>query len=466
MIDLHPTFPVPSLDPDPALTERFRSAGAFERRAFDGALTDDAIAAIRSTLQSVVNGLQSDEQSFRAVFGKGSTAATDMVNRIVHIGTKIMDDPTISDGRLAAAMVGLAFHEVAHINHDRDFTEVVARVAWGHPLGDLAAKVSNIAQDVRIERKQRPQYPGYADCLDVAMYFINGEPMRQTVPPPVGLSKEAARSLYFAAVRAPWCIADWNGAPKVRAWGDDWIGRFSATDAPEVIETLLTEALDTIGSWMAPDPTAPPPVEPPVIDEPPIIDEPPPVGPPQPPGPEGDDEDPPEGPGGDDPFDDDEDPPEGPDGEDEDPPVDEPKPTEGGDPTEDEGPEGPTTPKGGDPTKDAPEVEPSDDESSDDEDRDLDTSGEFNPDNGTFDAPSVTAPSDDTEGVDTDKALEDIPFPECAGEALRGLNDLRYDIVATRVEKSREASNVRIIRTPGWPDRKVRRIRDWTGKDA
>jgi hypothetical protein len=463
VIDLHPTFPAPVDDPMPDLTERFRRAGAFDRDPTSGRLTDDAVAAIRGTLQSIVTGLQSDALPFRAVFGKYSTAATDMTARIVKIGTAFMDDLTITDGQLASAMTGLAYHEVAHINEDRIFDEVTLEVARsGHPLGGLAIDIGNIAMDGRIETIQRRRMPGYADCLDVAMYFISGEVLLPTAPPPVGLSKGAARTMYFVAVRTPWGFADWTTAPDVRAWGQGFAERFNDTHDPEGIRTLLVEALDMMQSWM-PDPTAPlPPVEEPPG---PVC---PPVGPP--PEEEPPTEEPPEGPGGDDPTEDpegdDEEPPDGPggdDGDDDEPPVEEPpkgekRGTNADDkpPTEDE----PPVDDGGDPTDEPPgkftDGKPSD------EPTDTDSSDDWGPETGEFTSPSSTAPQV-TEGVESNKALEDIALPACAGDAATTATDYLYDATATRVGKSREESNVRIVKSPGWPDRKVRRTRDWNG---
>jgi hypothetical protein len=460
-VTLTPTFPVPVEDPVPSLTERFAEAGAFQRSP-TGLLTDDAVAAMRGTIQSVVTGLQSDEKPFRAVFGRSATAYTDIASRLVHIGTKMMDDPTISDGHLAAAMVGLAYHEVAHINYDRDFRDAVARATAGHPLMGMAVDLHNIAQDVRIEYNIRRAMPGYADCLDVAMHHINGVPLRNRIPAVTGLSTKAARSLFFGAVRAPWVVADWSDAPEVRAWGDDWARRFERTDDPTAIGGLMVEALDMVLSWTVksdddetpppPPIDEPPPVEPPPIDEPPIdeppIDEPPPVGPKGPGEDKDPDEPPPNGPLG--PSGDDEDEPE--EGE------DEPK---GGDDPDDE------VEEGDDPTYGDPEDGETEDpwgNPATDPVKDRDSSGDWSDRSDKPQETPTTNPAvNETQGAASDKSLEDLDLPACAGDAAKGVNDTRYENTAARIAKSREASNIRVISTPGWPDRQVRRIRDWNG---
>jgi hypothetical protein len=469
------TISPPIAEAVPSLTDRFRGAGALERNPITGELTIEAVTAMRGTLQTIVSGLQDDEKVFRAVFGKTGTAATDMKARLVYIGTKAMDDKRLSDDELVAVMVGLAVHEVAHINFDRATANHVQKIWAAHSQAALTHDVHNVGQDIRIEVRIRNAYPGYAATLDAALWYVlvMDAPMGRTVKA-TGLNAGAARNVFFGGVRSPWTF-DWSPEPTLLTWGQDWAERFAATDERKVITALVGEALDVIERLQDGKVTPPqPPIDEP-IDEPvdgPGGDEPPPTDEPdeptqRPPSPDDDDT------GAD------EDPDEDVEDEDPDSDWDDPSESESDAPDEDEDldedDDEPETKPGGDPTDededgdlDEPdEVEEIEDGKADDPRDDDGGEGKWSDDKAPAEGETVETPddadeSDTFEGVDDPTfRIEDLEFPSCAGDALKGANDLTYQRAADRVEASREEGATRVLKSSNWAPRQARKIWDW-----
>jgi len=517
-VNPHPRPIVPPDDPIPSLTDRFRSAGAFEVSPSTGRYTDAALAAMKATVATVVAGLQDSHESYRTVFGTIPTAGTTWATRTVHIGTKALDDATLSEGRKAAIMVALAYHEVGHIvNRSPERGKAVAAALSGHPLAAILADVTNILADIHDEQAMMDRCPGFAETLAVGLWYI------QTVLSPLGdkavmkgLDLRSARSQMFCAVRAPFSIADWTDAVPALVWGADLADRVKAAHEVSAFVPLVGEALDMIQAWMERDPEPEPEPEEEPEDEPTEGGEPCDNPPPTEGGESGDDDDdeeterPPEGDGGglgesdepeddesseDDSDEDDDDATEGDGGSgDDESDEDDGEGTEG-DPTEDdEGDDGDEPTEGGssegldldeDPDEGDDDAEGGDGDPTDGDDDDGEADGDTDGDDdggepmdgditeGDFDDsessddyidPDELA-QDGLEGVEATgrepEPLSEVAFHECLGEALDGANDASYEMASMRAERSREDSDkVRVIKTPGWPDRKVMRVWD------
>lgn len=116
-------------------------------------------------------------------------------SKVVHVATKVFDDPDLSTGQKLDTFLGLAIHEGCHLR----WTDFGA----GVPANRVVENLRNIIEDERIERLCGEEMPGYANFLTATKYYYFDR-YRSAVP--VGAELPAGARLLnavLALVRYP-----------------------------------------------------------------------------------------------------------------------------------------------------------------------------------------------------------------------------------------------------------------------
>lgn len=206
----------------------FRGAGAFgaQRNAQD-------IVIAHGMVQSFVNAFARDGSYVVRFSDTTRTAGTDMKTRYVRITPAPILDERLEAREAGLVLTGLAVHEICHPRYGRSTYEA-ARAAF--PYSRVAQILSNLIDDVRIERRFVADYPGYAGVFEPLLRYISKGP----VPT---LSDQL--NLAIAAIRFD-RHADWGTDQRVaeeRAWWQQWSAKIAREDSPRRHVEGIREAL-------------------------------------------------------------------------------------------------------------------------------------------------------------------------------------------------------------------------------
>jgi hypothetical protein len=171
------------------------------------------------------------------------TARTDLRRRRVSITPAPVLDPTLDTYDAALVMTGLAVHEIAHERYGLRTAQAVAR---RFPKNALASTLSNLLDDVRIERRFKEDYPGYAHVFAPTLDYIGRSVLAKNGLVRPSLDKPL--ELAILAIRYP-AYADWTADTAVeRAWWEAWAERGTRDDKVQTHVQAVREALDRIAA--------------------------------------------------------------------------------------------------------------------------------------------------------------------------------------------------------------------------
>jgi hypothetical protein len=187
---------------------------------------------------------------------KVSTAGTDLQARKIVITTAPLSDPTLSAQEAGLVLTGMAAHEVSHDRYGRSTAAAVRRAFGASPM---ANRLSNLLDDVRIERRFVTDYPGYAAVFAPLLSYVatkGGRAIQPTLKRPSDLA--------IAAIRFE-SHADWSD-PDVAAeaaWWKRWATIWSREDAPKRHVEAIRQALKHLNGLKTETDPKPKPAPPP-----------------------------------------------------------------------------------------------------------------------------------------------------------------------------------------------------------
>lgn len=268
----------PSADPVPWLTAQWDKA-TIEAHVVSEAQVAKALSAVQKHLNTFVVGLSDAGHSYRVVLGGGgdmpdAPASTVYAQGTVFLGTKPWThyaEGALSFGQLVAIFTGLAYHEVGHIRFDEH--DALTHYEWQATCGlkDKGALrfISNITRDIRLEGRMVEAFPGFADALGIAYWWVaNGmAEARGFEQNPVDLSTRDGRGTAFShGVRYP-MLTDWDGFESLREEWADYAARAAKVEDLEALHALITEAYERICDDSEPEPEPEPEPQPDPSDE-------------------------------------------------------------------------------------------------------------------------------------------------------------------------------------------------------
>jgi hypothetical protein len=176
--------------------------------------------AARRMAQTIVDAVSRDGERYNVALRGIDTAQTDIERKTITISAKPLD-AGLSPDDLATVLSGFALHEVAHLRYGMDTAKATRRV---FKYSRTAAMLSNVLDDVRIERRLLADYPGYAGVFKRVCEYLY--PHRDQVPSdPISIATAAIRYDEFT---------DWTGVdPAERDFWIAWRDEYAQHDSPK-----------------------------------------------------------------------------------------------------------------------------------------------------------------------------------------------------------------------------------------
>jgi hypothetical protein len=223
----------------------FKAGGVGDRT------TQDLVTA-HGMVESFVNAFARDGR-YRVVFDANvSTAGTNMTEKVTAITPAPVIDPTLTAEEAGLILTGLAVHEISHPRYGRGTWSAVEAA---FPHNSAASRLSNLLDDIRIERRFVEDYPGYAGVFAPTLDYIGKAGTKNGLNTPK-LSDPV--NLAISATRYP-TFAKWNAATSAEAaWWTDWATRWSKFDAPRKHVEAIREALVHVANVRAANPAPKP----------------------------------------------------------------------------------------------------------------------------------------------------------------------------------------------------------------
>jgi hypothetical protein len=220
--------------------------GLWSRYGYGSSAMDQRMAVVTAheMVQTFIDTFRTTERDYRVTFDpRVGTAGTDLNGFRVVVTPAPVYDKSITPEEAGIILTGMAVHEVSHVRYGRSTAAAVTRTFGKKPLAQV---ISNLLDDVRIERRFADEYPGYRDVflpmLDYvaqAAIKVNGPPVPRT-DDPVNLAISAVRY-------ARWAV--WTPEASVeRDWWQAWADRWSREDAPRRHVAGVREALRHIAA--------------------------------------------------------------------------------------------------------------------------------------------------------------------------------------------------------------------------
>lgn len=150
------------------------------------------------------------------------TAGTDFVAKRVVISPGPVMDPTLTAREAGLILTAMATHEAWHVRYGMKTASAVLR-AW--PGDQLAARLSNILDDVRIEARGSRDYPGYAHVYAPALDYVARASLGGKATKP----KVGTTDYVVTAVRYPKYL-DRTGTEAEADWWANWGVEYAKTD--------------------------------------------------------------------------------------------------------------------------------------------------------------------------------------------------------------------------------------------
>ena len=192
-----------------------------------------ATVVAHGMVQTFVNAFARDGR-YVVSFSATKTAGTDMKAKNVIITPAPIADQNLTAEQAGVVLTGLAVHEVSHTRYGRKTYNAIVRT---FPGNGTAFRLSNLLDDIRIERRFVADYPGYAGIFTPTLEYV-GAAGGKTTP-----KLTAPVNLAITATRYP-TFGNWTPETLVEAtWWNDWAARGSKEDAPKRHVEFIREAL-------------------------------------------------------------------------------------------------------------------------------------------------------------------------------------------------------------------------------
>lgn len=204
-------------------------------------------------ISTIVNALTRDAVPYRVALTPGGTAATSITTREVLVtSAALLDRHLTPDARLAVT-TGMALHEAGHVRHGSDHIRAVAARWPGDPV---AQRLSNILDDVRLEARLAREYPAYADCFPLTLWWVAGRfPAGRIAALP--RTADEATNLVVAAVRYARYVSIAAPVQGEARWWVEWADRYTRTDRPRDLIAGVEAGLARIAALVAAAPQQP-----------------------------------------------------------------------------------------------------------------------------------------------------------------------------------------------------------------
>jgi len=260
---------VPAEDPLPWLTASWDEAARATLPVTSQDEVTLALSAAEKSLNSFVIGLADGDVTYRLMLGKAQNApaATNHDEHVVFVGTKPWShyaDGALTFGQLVAVFTGLAYHEVGHIIFDSEDSESMrtwAKARWSSERAQAIANAAdNVCRDLRLEAGMQQRYPGFAEALKVAMWWVSNkfDSVSKAGTRPDISDVKGRLAAFVSASRYPW-EQDWTGLESLRDSWLDWAARSETADDISDVKALVEEAVDRILDGVEDTDPPPPP---------------------------------------------------------------------------------------------------------------------------------------------------------------------------------------------------------------
>lgn len=205
---------------------------------------DDTLVA-HGMVQSFVDAF-SAEDHYKVSFGKVATAGTDLRTKSIVITSAPIIDPKLTPEQAGLILTGLAVHEVCHPRYGKDM-DVAVQLTF--PRNRTAHTLSNLLEDIRIERKFVTDYPGYAGIFAPVLDYVSGD---ARVDMDVVIARGDLVGVAINACRYP-TKSVWSPASEgERDWWQSWAARWSREDSPRRHVDGIREALARVAAATKP----------------------------------------------------------------------------------------------------------------------------------------------------------------------------------------------------------------------
>lgn len=215
----------------------FRDVGDLEGRDKSEAIAS-ALLLAHEMCQSFVDTFSTETIRYRVTFDPNvGVAGTDLDGKVIGISPSPIYDETLTPQQAGVILTGMAAHEVSHVRYGRATASAVRRV-FGNKRAPNA--ISNLLDDMRIERRFAEDYPGYRDVFEpLRRYVASRSDVKGQVPNMGSLVNLCARALKFWDV-TPWPTLELRAE---RDWWRTWSDRWSREDSPRRHVEGVREAL-------------------------------------------------------------------------------------------------------------------------------------------------------------------------------------------------------------------------------
>ncbi len=227
---------------DDEVEDRGRNAfisDLWNRYGFEKAVTrndrTDALVTAHQMVQKFVDTFSGDRK-YQVTFDPSiSTAGTDIEGRKIIITPSPVFDATLTPQQAGLILTAMATHEASHPRYGRSTAAAIRRVFGAKRAPNT---LSNLLDDVRIERRFAEDYPGYADVFRPMADYV----ARRSISPQASLDNIV--NLAILAVRYERHI-EWDTPELVieRDWWKAWTDRWAKEDAPRRHVVAIREAL-------------------------------------------------------------------------------------------------------------------------------------------------------------------------------------------------------------------------------
>lgn len=194
------------------------------------------LVSAQRMVQGFVDTFATGDKRYVVTFDESVvTAGTDFVGRKVVVSHKPLFDPTLDEDGANTILTAMAVHESAHVRYGRN----TAKAINGH-ADRRAARISNILDDVRIERRFTEDYPGYAGVFRPALDYVATAATKGALVDPTKMD-ELGRLV--ATVRYTHHVAWTDETAAERDWWLDWADRGASKDTPAHHLAAVNEAI-------------------------------------------------------------------------------------------------------------------------------------------------------------------------------------------------------------------------------
>jgi Mg-chelatase subunit ChlD len=224
---------------------------------------DSDVARVRAAqriAQAMVDAFTAGSEGFEVSLGVGgygergiemkAPAVTDMLKRRIYISPAPLLG-SLPSSEAGEILSGLALHEISHSRYGTE-TRGAARRAFAHD--ETASILSNLLDDIRIERRFVEEYPGFAGVFTQALDWV----AQTEAAAGHTASAKSLRTEPLACAIAATRYDEYTQWPAdvqaEREWWQDWAARWAREDSPRRHVAGVREALQHILAQIDPQP--------------------------------------------------------------------------------------------------------------------------------------------------------------------------------------------------------------------